>query len=306
MRRTVQVVAVGLLCMAAGVLGRAQETPRGDAAPDSIVTLLKLDSDQIARLDRLFDRYAGQRLEEEDKIVVWQEELRKAESASAFDEKRAAAIVTSITEADDRIEVALLKARADARDVLTSDQRNELQTLQQDNQTVHNDRYRQLLFDRDTSPSGPAYRSVPHRSPELGGDATSAPPQPAPYANTPNYPPNYDYTPSYPNDYGYSSGLYLYPDYGYPYYGFGYGTPYYGFPYYGYGGYGFDFYSNRHHFRHFIHPHFIHQQFHFGARFSSPAFQSRRFSSGTFGRGGFSGGMRMGFRGGTVGHFGHR
>jgi hypothetical protein len=108
--------------------------------------LLRLDATRIAKLDRAYETYARARLEQEARIADWQEELRTAQAAATFDERKASQLSGSISGAENKIATAYLKARGEALNALTSQQLIELEKLEAANQRVRDDKYRFLLL----------------------------------------------------------------------------------------------------------------------------------------------------------------
>lgn len=126
----------------------AAETPTAPAARpvESVVSLLMLTPQEIGLLDRIYDKYAGIRLEQEAKITLWQEELKRVESQMPPDGKKQAKLVGNIKGAEQRIAVVFTKARADALKQLMPTHHAHLMTVPTAPNTVRDDKYRQLLL----------------------------------------------------------------------------------------------------------------------------------------------------------------
>ena len=131
--------------MCAAVPASALEVPRANRTASalplapaqasteaSLATLLALQSAQAARLNRLYDNYAAQRLAQESKIVQWQAQLRRVQSPQSFDERLAARLLRDIREAQASVASGLLSARARALASLSSVQRAQLESVPTD------------------------------------------------------------------------------------------------------------------------------------------------------------------------------
>ena len=99
------------------------------ALPPSLPVLLGLDARQVERLDVLYDDFALRRMEQEAKIARWQDELKRAQSPAAFNERKANGLLKSIRGAQDTITSAFLRARSEAFKVLIPSQRVQLQAM---------------------------------------------------------------------------------------------------------------------------------------------------------------------------------
>ena len=99
--------------------------------PPSLATVLGLDARQVERLDRLHGDFVLARLEQEGKIARWQDDLKRAQSATSFDEGKSRGLLKSIAEAQDNIRAAFLKARGQSLQALTPAQRAQVQALAQ-------------------------------------------------------------------------------------------------------------------------------------------------------------------------------
>jgi hypothetical protein len=125
---------------------------------NSLPAKLGLDARQTTRLDALYDNYARRRMEQEARIVGWQQELRQAQSPTNFNERKASELLRSITGAQENIRNTFLRARGEALKALTTAQRARLQamtmevrastTQSQDSGLLplRNDQYNQLLL----------------------------------------------------------------------------------------------------------------------------------------------------------------
>ena len=135
----------------------ARETAQA-AWGNSLPAKLGLDTRQTTRLDALYDNYARRRMEQEARIVGWQHELQQAQSPANFNERKASAVLKSITGAQENIRNDFLQARGEALKALTAAQRAQLQvmtagvqasTTQSSDSTLlplRNDQYHQLLL----------------------------------------------------------------------------------------------------------------------------------------------------------------
>jgi Spy/CpxP family protein refolding chaperone len=97
--------------------------------PRPLPAILDLSDGQRAALDRLYDEFAQRRIEQEGKIARWRDDLQKAQSPTSFDERKAAGLLQSISEAGQKITDAFLRVRGKALEVLTPAQRAQLQEL---------------------------------------------------------------------------------------------------------------------------------------------------------------------------------
>lgn len=155
-KRQQAATGIALLCLAASPLWAQQENniqpaPSTQAAStaqpvESVITLLMLSPQEIGKLDRIYDKYAGLRLEQEAKIAIWQDELKQAQSKMPPDGRKQAKIVGNIKGAEQRIAVVFTKARADALKQLMPAHHDHLMTVPPDPNNVRDDKYRQLLL----------------------------------------------------------------------------------------------------------------------------------------------------------------
>jgi len=95
----------------------------------SVVTLLGLDERQVARLDRLYDDYARDRLTQQEIIRPKEEDLAAAQSPTSFDERRAGRLVKDIAGTEQKVAEAFLKAQAAALRLLPAGQRAQVEGL---------------------------------------------------------------------------------------------------------------------------------------------------------------------------------
>lgn len=148
-------ISAGLLvAMLIGIKIAAQEpatvtqSPANETASinrESVVVLLGLSKKQIAALDQLYDRYARVRLEQEARISLGQDQLKKAQEQLPPDEAQVARLMRDIKDAEQRIAVAFVRARADALRSLLREHRAHLETLPANASLLRDDKYRQLL-----------------------------------------------------------------------------------------------------------------------------------------------------------------
>jgi hypothetical protein len=190
-----------------------------------VTTLLRLDGARIEKLDRAYETYARARLEQEARIAAWQEDLRRAQAATTFDERKAAQLSGSVSGAENKIATAYLKARGEALNALTSSQRIELEKIAVANRQVRDDKYRFLLLseveDLWRTPIDPETgQALLSASARAGASTTSQR----------NYYQNYYPAPPIFNSPIYSYGWNSF-DYGYGY-DYGFQSPFYSRPFY--------------------------------------------------------------------------
>lgn len=216
--------------------------PNAEIETESITTLLNLAASRIAQLDRAYTTYARARLVQEAQIAQWQDELRTAQGATTFDERKATQLAGSVSGSENKIATAYLKARGEALAALTLAQRTQLEKIEAENRPIRDDKYRFLLLSQvEDLWRVPIDAETSQALVSAAGAPKSAPVQQNYYYNTQ---PAYNY-PLYSygfggNDYSYGFGS---PFYARPnYYGGFYGSGgYYGTGYYGNGG---SYYNN--------------------------------------------------------------
>jgi hypothetical protein len=97
-------------------------------------------------MDRAYSTYARARLTQEAQILDWQDELRTAQAATSFDERKATQLAGNVSGAENKIATAYLKARGEALAALTPAQRTQLEKIATENRPIRDDKYRFLLL----------------------------------------------------------------------------------------------------------------------------------------------------------------
>lgn len=210
------------------LVASAALAPPVEAELESVTTLLKLDSARIAQLDRAYTSYARARLTQEAQISEWQEELRTAQGATSFDERKATQLSGNISGSENKIATAYLKARGEALNALTSQQRIDLEKLEFANRQVRDDKYRFLLLSQVEDLWRTPLDPETGRALLSASDRAAVPSQQTYYRNYYAVPPVYNY-PLY--SYGWNSYNYDWNSYNY-----GFQAPFYARPNYGWNG----------------------------------------------------------------------
>lgn len=113
----------------------------------SLAAILQLKSDQIARLNRIYDDLAARRLKQENTLAGLQNQLRLAQSPTAFDERKASRSMRDISELQQKISADFLSARGKSLQVLEAVQRAQLESVATDPRfQVRDDGFSQLLL----------------------------------------------------------------------------------------------------------------------------------------------------------------
>ena len=112
----------------------------------SLTTHLQMETGQIEKIDRLYEKHAEQRTKQEARVIQWQQQLRSAQSPTSFDERTANRLLRDISRAQEQVASDILARRVQALKVLTPIQRAQLEAVVTDGRIkLHRDRYYQLL-----------------------------------------------------------------------------------------------------------------------------------------------------------------
>jgi uncharacterized membrane protein YgcG/Spy/CpxP family protein refolding chaperone len=208
----------------------------------SLTALLRLSTTQITQLDRSYQTYARARVQQEAQIANWQEDLRDSQAIATFDERKSSQLAGNISGAENKIANAYIKARGEALNVLTQQQKFDLGKIHDGTQPVVDDKYRFLLLSEVEelwrtpidSETGQALLNTNATSKQ------SASSQQSYYQNYYATPPVY-VSPYYASSYGFGWNSY-YNDWNF----YGYQSPFYVRP--GYGWNGGNYYNNNNYY----------------------------------------------------------
>lgn len=119
----------------------------------SLTQHLQMGSNQIERLDRLYQRYAPARAKQEAALAQQRSELQSAQAPTTFDERKSARLLRDIEQTKQEMAADALAARADALKILTPVQRSQLEAYSRDSRIIMREDNAYLLL------ASPVYES---------------------------------------------------------------------------------------------------------------------------------------------------